>query len=137
MPLAAPPPRKPRSDRRWVLSRVHWVEPKLVAEITYLTWTGDGLLHHTVFLGLRIGQARRTVLGGRSRDRLRYAHASNVARRGTPKFPDPPRRRHLNNTQKIFEVWGRPIMQIRMCIYAVLEPSFRVVIYARRSERRS
>jgi ATP-dependent DNA ligase len=27
-----------------ILSRVHWVEPKLVAEITYLTWTADGLL---------------------------------------------------------------------------------------------
>ena len=33
--------------------RVHWVEPKLVAEITYLTWTADGLLRHTVYLGLR------------------------------------------------------------------------------------
>ena len=35
------------------LSRVYWVEPKLVAEITYLSWTGDGLLRHTVFVGLR------------------------------------------------------------------------------------
>jgi bifunctional non-homologous end joining protein LigD len=36
-----------------VLSRAHWVEPKLVAEITYLTWTADGLLRHTVYVGLR------------------------------------------------------------------------------------
>jgi ATP-dependent DNA ligase len=36
-----------------VLSRVHWVEPKLVAEITYLTWTSGGLLRHTVYVGLR------------------------------------------------------------------------------------
>jgi bifunctional non-homologous end joining protein LigD len=36
-----------------VLSRVHWVEPKLVAEITYLTWTADNLLRHTVYAGLR------------------------------------------------------------------------------------
>jgi ATP-dependent DNA ligase len=34
-------------------SRIHWVEPKLVTEITYLTWTGDGLLRHTVYVGLR------------------------------------------------------------------------------------
>jgi hypothetical protein len=27
-----------------VLSRVHWVRPELVAEVTYLTWTADGLL---------------------------------------------------------------------------------------------
>ena len=36
-----------------VLSRVHWVEQKLVAEITYLTWTADNLLRHTVYVGLR------------------------------------------------------------------------------------
>jgi bifunctional non-homologous end joining protein LigD len=36
-----------------VLSRVHWVEPQLVAEITYLTWTADNLLRHTVYVGLR------------------------------------------------------------------------------------
>jgi bifunctional non-homologous end joining protein LigD len=36
-----------------VLSRVHWVEPLLVAEITYLTWTADNLLRHTVYVGLR------------------------------------------------------------------------------------
>jgi bifunctional non-homologous end joining protein LigD len=32
---------------------VHWVEPKLVVEITYLTWTADNLLRHTVYVGLR------------------------------------------------------------------------------------
>jgi bifunctional non-homologous end joining protein LigD len=31
---------------------VYWVKPKLVVEITYLTWT-DGLLRHTVYVGLR------------------------------------------------------------------------------------
>jgi hypothetical protein len=31
----------------------NWVEPKLVAEITYLTWTADNLLRHTVYVGLR------------------------------------------------------------------------------------
>jgi hypothetical protein len=36
-----------------VLSRVYWVQPKLVAEITYLTWTADGLLRQTVYVGLR------------------------------------------------------------------------------------
>jgi ATP-dependent DNA ligase len=34
-----------------VLSRVHWGEPKLVAEITNLTWAADGLLRHTVYMG--------------------------------------------------------------------------------------
>jgi bifunctional non-homologous end joining protein LigD len=53
MPLDVPPPRKTRFGSPLVLSRVHWVEPKLVAEITYLTWTADGLLRQTVYLGLR------------------------------------------------------------------------------------
>jgi len=48
-----PPPRTTRFGSPLVLSRVHWVEPKLVAEITYLTWTADGLLRHTVYVGLR------------------------------------------------------------------------------------
>jgi ATP-dependent DNA ligase len=51
--LNVPPPRKTRFGSPLVLSRVHWVEPELVAEITYLTWTADGLLRHTVFVGLR------------------------------------------------------------------------------------
>ena len=64
-PLSAPPPRKTRFGSPLNLSRVHWVEPRLVAEITYLTWTGDGLLRHTVFVGLRsdkpADQVRREV----------------------------------------------------------------------------
>ena len=43
-PLNVPPSRKTRFGSPLVLSRVHWVEPKLVAEITYLTWTADDLL---------------------------------------------------------------------------------------------
>ena len=52
-PLSGPPPRKTRFGSPLVLSRVHWVEPQLVAEITYLTWTGEGLLRQTVYVGLR------------------------------------------------------------------------------------
>jgi ATP-dependent DNA ligase len=49
---ASPPPRGTRFGSPLVLSRVHWVEPKLVAEITYLTWTADNLLRHTIYVGL-------------------------------------------------------------------------------------
>ena len=52
-PLNVLPPRKTRFGSPLVLSRVHWVEPKLVVEITYLTWTADNLLRHTVYSGLR------------------------------------------------------------------------------------
>jgi ATP-dependent DNA ligase len=50
-PLNVLPPRKTRFGSPLVLSRVHWVEPKLVAEVTYLTWTADNLLRHTVYVG--------------------------------------------------------------------------------------
>ena len=49
-PLSAPPPRSTRFGSPLVLSRVHWVEPKLVVEITYLTWTADNLLRQTVYV---------------------------------------------------------------------------------------
>ena len=60
-PLSAPPPRKTRFGSPLVLSRVHWVEPQFVAEISYLTWTGDGLLRHTVYIGLRSDKPAREV----------------------------------------------------------------------------
>jgi bifunctional non-homologous end joining protein LigD len=53
MPLAVPPPRATRFGSSLELSRVHWVKPKLVAEVTFMTWTDDGLLRHVVFQGLR------------------------------------------------------------------------------------
>ena len=52
-PLSAPPPRGTRFGSPLVLSRVHWVEPKLVVEITFLTWTAENLLRQTVYVGLR------------------------------------------------------------------------------------
>jgi DNA ligase D-like protein (predicted ligase) len=68
-PLSVPPPRSTRFGSPLVLSRVHWVEPKLVAEITYLTWTADGLLRHTVYVGLRedkpAADVRREAAGAR------------------------------------------------------------------------
>jgi bifunctional non-homologous end joining protein LigD len=53
MPLAVPPPKETRFGGKLALSRVHWVRPELVAEITYLSWAEDGLLRHTVFVRLR------------------------------------------------------------------------------------
>jgi DNA ligase D-like protein (predicted ligase) len=52
-PLSVLPPRKTRFGSPLVLSRIHWVEPRLIVEVTYLTWTADNLLRHTVYVGLR------------------------------------------------------------------------------------
>ena len=44
MPLAAPPPRDNRFGSPLKLSKVHWVRPDVVMEVTYLTWTESGHL---------------------------------------------------------------------------------------------
>jgi ATP-dependent DNA ligase len=36
-----------------VFSRVHWVRPEMVVEVSYVEWTPDGLLRHVVYLGER------------------------------------------------------------------------------------
>jgi bifunctional non-homologous end joining protein LigD len=49
MPLEVPPPRSTRFGSPLVLSRVHWVQPELVAEVKFLTWTEDNLLRQVVY----------------------------------------------------------------------------------------
>jgi bifunctional non-homologous end joining protein LigD len=53
MPLDVRPPRGSCFGSPLVLPRVHWVRPELVAEVTYLEWTDDGLLRQVVYQGLR------------------------------------------------------------------------------------
>jgi bifunctional non-homologous end joining protein LigD len=53
MPLSVPPPRGSRFGSPLVLSRVHWVRPERVVEVSYAEWTTDGLLRHVVYLGER------------------------------------------------------------------------------------
>ena len=53
MPLDVKPPRGSRFGSPLILSRVHWVRPELLAEVTYLEWTDDGLLRQVVYQGLR------------------------------------------------------------------------------------
>jgi DNA ligase D-like protein (predicted ligase) len=62
MPLAVAPPKENRFGGKLALSRVHWVRPERVAEINYLSWADDGLLRHTVFVGLREDKPAREVL---------------------------------------------------------------------------
>ena len=43
----------PFADRFKTMERPHWVKPRLVAELRFTEWTGDGLLRQPVYLGLR------------------------------------------------------------------------------------
>jgi DNA ligase D-like protein (predicted ligase) len=53
MPLDVAPPRTSRFGSPLVLSRVHWVRPEMVIEVSYMNWTDDGLLRHVVYQGER------------------------------------------------------------------------------------
>jgi bifunctional non-homologous end joining protein LigD len=48
----------PMTDRR----RAHWLDPVLVAEVTFSGWGGDGRLRHPVWRGLRLDIDPETVL---------------------------------------------------------------------------
>jgi hypothetical protein len=61
-----PPPRDSRFGSPLKLSRVHWVKPELVVEVTYLTWTEDNLLRQVSYQG-----SGKTSLQSRSSGRCR------------------------------------------------------------------
>jgi bifunctional non-homologous end joining protein LigD len=62
MPLAEPPPRDNRFGSPLQLSRVHWVRPEMVVEVTYLTWTEGGLLRAVSYQGQREDKPARQVV---------------------------------------------------------------------------
>jgi ATP dependent DNA ligase C terminal region len=62
MPPAEPPPRDSRFGSPLELSRVHWVRPEMVVEVTYLTWTEDNLLRQVSYQGPREDKPARQVV---------------------------------------------------------------------------
>ena len=89
--------RRRSSRRRRAASArgVHWVEPKLVAEIAYTEWTSDGRLRHPVFRRVARGQAgRRDRRGAAASPSPRRSVARDEARVKLTNpdkvlFPDP------------------------------------------------
>ncbi len=52
----------PFSEPVQPLRGVHWVKPKLVAEVGFTEWTNDGKLRHPRFLGLRTDKEAEEVV---------------------------------------------------------------------------
>ena len=55
--MATPPLDVPRAEAR----KVDWVKPKLVAEVAYAEFTGEGRVRHASFIGLRGDKAASAV----------------------------------------------------------------------------
>jgi bifunctional non-homologous end joining protein LigD len=52
----------PFADGEDIPSGVHWVEPKLVAEVTFGEWTSTGRVRHSVFHGLRLDKDPSSIV---------------------------------------------------------------------------
>lgn len=73
---------RPRTNER-----PHWVEPRLVAEVRFTEWTGDGILRHPAYIGLRDDVDPRTV----RRDPMPVRRGLTPRWVGSPVTGSPPR----------------------------------------------
>lgn len=66
---------------------VHWVSPKLVAQITYHNETSDGLLRHPSFEGLRADKNPKEVVREKAKEAPRATQAENAVAVSKPGAP--------------------------------------------------
>lgn len=64
------------------LSRVHWVLPELVAEVSFAEWTRAGHVRQAVFHGLRSDKPARAILREKAAPPTRAAGAARVTHPG-------------------------------------------------------
>jgi len=79
------------------LPSAHWVKPELVAEVSFSSWTDDGMLRHPSLEGLREDKPARDVVietphSTRSRSGSARTAPKSPRRRGPRVPPKPPRR---------------------------------------------
>ncbi|MEA2775968.1 MAG: bifunctional non-ous end joining protein LigD, partial [Acetobacteraceae bacterium] len=76
---------------------IHWVRPELVAETSFISWSGAGRVRHAVFLGLREEKAPKDVVrdpadpAAERRDITPRDYAGSAKRKG-PIIAVPPKR---------------------------------------------
>ncbi|MBS0578640.1 MAG: DNA ligase D [Proteobacteria bacterium] len=59
--------------------RPHWVQPRLVAEVSFTEWTRDGRLRHPVFHGLRMDKDPKTIVREKAQAAEAVSPTRNVA----------------------------------------------------------
>ena len=79
-----PPAEVPRAEAKGA----HWVSPKLVAEVAFAEFTGDGRVRHASFLGLRADKPAADVVPEQPATAPRPASSIKISSRDRVVFPD-------------------------------------------------
>lgn len=82
-PVADPPP----AERDRI---EHWVEPRRIAEVSFLEWTHDGGIRHGLFHGLRLDKPARDIVREHAVDPDAGAHNDAGPAPRSELQPDPP-----------------------------------------------
>ena len=83
-PLVIERPKLEHAPRGADARGVHWVKPKLVAEVAFTAVTHDGLLRHPTFKGLREDKPAQAVIMEKAQKAANHAHPKRAA---SPKAP--------------------------------------------------
>ncbi len=78
------PAEVPRAEARGA----HWIEPKLVAEVAFAEFTGDGRVRHGSFLGLRTDKPAKSVKPEKPAPALPPESGVKISSRERVIFPD-------------------------------------------------
>ncbi len=69
--------------------RPHWVEPKLVAEVTFGEWTSSGHIRHSVFHALRLDKDPKAIVREKASAAPRGSKAHSPAKAAPRAIPTP------------------------------------------------
>ncbi len=72
-----------------IAGKPHWVEPKLVAEVTFGEWTSSGHVRHSVFHGLRLDKDAKSIAREKASPTPRGAKAQSPAKAAAKAAPAP------------------------------------------------